>query len=71
MSNFRHSLPIRRVRPSPELQRIHVEVLTIEIDPLGVNELVYMIYEPLADLIVSQLEQAAPGAPRPNRDDSR
>ena len=54
---FRHPLAIGRIVGPPMLERIHIEILTIEIDPLFRECFVDMVGQPPERFRVAKIQQ--------------
>jgi hypothetical protein len=57
------SLAVGRIIGAPELERVHIEILAVEIDSLLADKAVHVIGKPLVGRGISQVEQLATQEP--------
>ncbi|KXK30556.1 MAG: hypothetical protein UZ16_OP3001003093 [Candidatus Hinthialibacteria bacterium OLB16] len=57
MEVFCNPLAVSAVVITPIAERIHIEILPVQVDPLLINQLVDMVSQPLAGFGVPQVEQ--------------
>ena len=58
MADFGDTLAVFRVVSAPEVQRVDVEILPVEVDALFSEELVNMVGQPLPRRRITQVQQA-------------